>query len=588
MNWPAWLSQARERILPREKPLSLAHLSLLGGVVGAIAGLAIAGLHGLIQAAQWGLLFAQERWQAWGGTETRIFLTTASGGVLLGLLYRLFKPRHRHGGFVHIIERLTYHQGQFPGRNLWLQILGTVLATSSHQAVGREGAAAHMGAAAGSWLGQRLDVPTASLRALVGCGAAAGISASFNTPLAGVIFIMEVIVVEYSVAKLAPSIVAAVCANAVAHLWLQSHPALIATDSGLLSMTELPYLALMGVLLGLLARLYLDLAAQATSRLRQWPIWVGMSLVGIITALGAVAVNDLVDNGFAVINRALAGELDLQVAASLGGLMLLCSALGIAAGLPGGVIMPCMLIGACVGLVFGEWSGLLSQGPASDPGVYALLGLGGMVAAVLQAPLTALVLLVELSARTGILLPAMLVVVTAVVVARGDTAGLSVFTLVLRNRGLDYRNDPVSQSLRRISVMAAMNRSIARAPVQMALSDARALLNRHPDWIIVQQDNGARFALAASDLLHACNAKDSEGAESKSGDESPARIDLSKIPGERQQLASIHLRASLQEAWDALKEHTADALCVEKSTHNNQTSIYGVLTREAIDRAYRA
>jgi CIC family chloride channel protein len=588
MNWPAWLARTRERILPREKPLSLAHLSLLGGVVGAMAGLAIAALHGLIQAATHGLLFAQEHWQNWGGSETRIFLTTASGGVLLGLLYSLFKPRHRHGGFVHIIERLTYHQGQFPARNLWLQIMGTVLATTSHQAVGREGAAAHMGAAAGSWLGRRLDVPTASLRALVGCGAAAGISASFNTPLAGVIFIMEVIVVEYSVAKLAPSIVAAVCANAVAHLWLQSHPALIATDSGLLSMAELPYLALMGVLLGLLARLYLDLAAQATSRLRRWPIWVGMSLVGIITALGAVAVNDLVDNGFAVINRALAGELELQVAASLGGLMLLCSALGIAAGLPGGVIMPCMLIGACVGLVFGEWSSILGQAPASDPGVYALLGLGGMVAAVLQAPLTALVLLVELSARTGILLPAMLVVVTAVVVARGDTAGLSVFTLVLRNRGLDYRNDPVSQSLRRISVMAAMNRSIARAPTQMALGDARALLNRHPDWIIVQQDNGTRFALAASDLLHACNAKDSEGAEAKAGEDTPRRIDLSKIPAERHQLASIHLRASLQEAWDALKEQTADALCVEKSTHNNQTTIYGVLTPEAIDRAYRA
>ncbi len=583
MNWPKSLSTLRERLLPRERPLTLGQLAFLGGVVGALAGLAIAGLHQLIDLGHQFLEPAQEQWSSLFGPSGTAFLLTTAGGLFLGLLYQLFKPRHRHGGFVHIIERVTYHQGQFPSRNLWLQFLGTAAATVTHQAVGREGAAAHMGAAAGSWLGRWLEIPTTSVRALVGCGAAAGISASFNTPLAGVIFIMEVIIVEYSVTSLAPSIVAAVCANAVAHLWLQSHPALVANEHSLVSMMELPYLVLLGIIIGICARLYLDVAAHATKRMRNWPVWVSMGAVGMLTGLGAVAASSLVDSGFHVINSALGGELDVSTAAALGGLMLLCSALGIAAGLPGGVIMPCMLSGACLGLVLGSFGSSLAAFPMSEPGVYALLGLGAMLAAVLQAPLTALVMLVELSSRTEILVPAMLVVITAVVAARQGRSAASVFSLVLRNRGLDYRNDPISQSLRRISVMAAMNRNIVRCGPQVSLSQARELLSKHPDWCVVTPENGPRFALAASDLLHACNSTESEMDEPD-----PSRlIDTTRIPGDRRRLGTIHLRSSLQEAWDALNEDGAEALAVERPTHKSQVTTYGLLTREAIEGAYR-
>ncbi len=563
--------------------MTLGQLAFLGGIVGALAGLAIAGLHRLIDLGLQLLKPAQEQWGALFGATATIFLVTACGGLFLGLLYQLSKPRHRNGGFVHIIERVTYHQGHFPSRNLWLQFLGTAVATITHQAVGREGAAAHMGAAAGSWLGRWLEIPTASVRALVGCGAAAGISASFNTPLAGVIFIMEVIIVEYSVTSLAPSIVAAVCANAVAHLWLQSHPALVANEHGLVSMMELPYLAILGIIIGGFARLYLDVATHATKRMRDWPVWVSMTAVGMLTGLGAVAASNLVDSGFHVINAALGGELSLYTAATLGGLMLLCSGLGIAAGLPGGVIMPCMLSGACLGLVLGEFGSSVASFPISEPGVYALLGLGAMLAAVLQAPLTALVMLVELSARTEILLPAMLVVITAVLTARQGRPSASVFALVLRNRGLDYRNDPVSQSLRRISVMAAMNRNIVRCGPQISLSQARELLSKHPDWCVVTPESGPRFALAASDLLHACNSIESEAEEPD-----PARIiDATRIPGDRRRLGTIHLRSSLQEAWDALNQDGAEALAVERPTHKSQVTTYGLLTREAIEGAYR-
>lgn len=584
MNWPHFLKTLREHILPRERPLTLVQLSMLAAIVGGMIGVAITALHRLIDFTRAALIPLQQRLEELSGAAGALFATTLLGGILIGLLYQIYKLRHRNGGIVHIIERLTYHQGHFPSKNLFLHFIGTALATATHQAVGREGAAAHMGSYAGSWLGQRLDIPTSSLRALVGCGAAAGISASFNTPLAGVIFVMEVVVVEYSVSSLAPSIVAAVCANAVAHLWLQSHPELIASGGGLSSNVELLYLALMGLLIGLIARFYLDVASQATARLRRWPVWLAMTSVATLTALSAVAVAELAVGGFTSINNALGGELSISSAASLGALILFLSALAIAAGLPGGVIMPCMLGGACVGLVMGEFGHTYIPQFLSAPEVYALLGLGAMLAAILQAPLTALVLLVELSSHTDILVPAMLVVITAALTARHDRSAASIFALVLRNRGLDYRNDPISQSLRRISVMAAMNRKIAHCPGEICVSEAREILSKHPDWLLVSSDSSPRFALAAADLLHAVNTRESESDES----DAERKVDLSKIPGDRRRLGTIHLRSSLQEAWDALKIDGAEALAVERPVHKSQITTYGVLTREAIEGAYRA
>lgn len=584
MNWPQFLTTLREHILPRERPLTLVQLSTLAAIVGGIIGVAITALHRLIDFTRDNLVPFQQRLSEHAGDGSALFATTLLGGLVVGLFYQLYKTRHHNGGIVHIIERLTYHQGHFPSKNLFLHFVGTALATATHQAVGREGAAAHMGSYAGSWLGKRLDIPTSSLRALVGCGAAAGISASFNTPLAGVIFVMEVVVVEYSVSSLAPSIVAAVCANAVAHLWLRSHPELIASGGGLSSNIELLYLALMGLLIGFVARIYLDVASQATARMRRWPIWLAMTSVAFLTAISAISVNEISVGGFTSINSALSGDLSVSTAASLGALILFLSALAIAAGLPGGVIMPCMLGGACIGLVMGNFGNAVLPPVLSTPEIYALLGLGAMLAAVLQAPLTALVLLVELSSHTDILVPAMLVVITATLTARHDRSAASIFALVLRNRGLDYRNDPISQSLRRISVMAAMNRKISRCDNEIRLKDARELLVNQPDWILVNAEGNQRFALAAADLLHAANTMETEELES----DSDRTMDLSKIPGDRRRLGSIHLRSSLQEAWDALNADGAEALAVERPVHKSQITTYGVLTRETIEGAYRA
>ncbi len=574
-------NRLKERVFPHDRAPSLTAISFLGALTGLLAGLAITGLHELIDLLR--QLFANPVWRSADAVSPALnrFLITCSGAVLLGLLYQLSNRRSRPGGIVHIIERLGYHQGQLPLRNTLLQFFGTAIALGSGQVVGREGAAAHLGAASGSLLGQGWELPNTTLRTLVACGTAAGIAASFNTPLAGVIFTMEVIVMEYSVIGLAPVILAAVSANAVAHVWIDNHPTLIAESVNLASYFELPYLVLVGVIIGWFAGLFSRAVGQLTSALNGWPVTVAMAAAGVLTGALFASLPSLGADGFDTINRALAGALDWPQALMLAAAVMLCSGFAIASAIPGGVILPCMLSGACLGSALGDLGAIAAGHGTSDTGLYALLGLGAMIAAVLQAPLTALIVVLELSARTEVVFPAMLTVITAILVARSRTGDESIFARLLRNRGLDYRNDPVSQSLRRISVIAAMNRNFRAVSADLSLGQARELLTLRPDWFLVEGETNTASLIPAADLLRAVNAAEADG---KAAD---YRLVLAKIPAERLQAVPIHLRASLQEAYDKLRESGVEALFAERATRHEKRVIYGVLTRNAIESSYR-
>ncbi len=568
----AW-TQPLKLLFPTAAPPGIAAMSLLGCACGLAAGLAISLLHGLIDLAQ--DLFREI------GDSHAAFLAPLAGAVLLGLFYQLLKPRHRTTGLVHIVERVLHHQGHLPSRNAFTNLFGTVIAVGSGQMVGREGAASHLGAASGSIIGRYLELPNSTVRALVGCGAAAGIAASFNTPLAGVIFTMEVIVMEYSVMGLAPTILAAVSANAVAHVWVGSHPTLTVSSTEIESLGQLPYLLVLGAGLGLMSAWYSHSIAWLTGQMGRLPIALSMSLAGLATALVGLALPLVFADGFDNMNLALTGQLPPQASMWLGLAVLAGSSLAIASAMPGGIIMPSMLAGACLGSAFGHWGHAWLGLPVEAISLFALLGLGAMMGAVLQAPLTALIVVLELSGHTEMLFAAMLTVILAVMVNRQVSGAESIVAMLLRNRGLDFRNDPVSQSLRRISVMAAMSRNFAHADEELSLAAARELLQARPDWLLVRPEGATPYVLSAADTQHALSAAEAADKPEE------ATINLAKIPGDRRQCAPVHLRASLQEAWEALQSSGAEALYVERQTRHDQRVIYGILTRSALEKAYR-
>ena len=203
------------------------------------------------------------------------------GGIIVGLLLQRLLPESRQVGVSHVLERMAYHQGQLPVKNAVVQFFIGGLTIASGQSVGREGPGIHLGSTSGSWLGQKLKLPNNSTRILVGCGCAAAISASFNTPLAGVIFAMEIIVMEYAVASFIPIILASV-AGAVMTQWVftGAHAFDVPSKLDIQSLWEMPYFLLLGFVGGIVASLFIYLTRQVTRLSKQWPIWVKTSVAG--------------------------------------------------------------------------------------------------------------------------------------------------------------------------------------------------------------------------------------------------------------------------------------------------------------------
>jgi H+/Cl- antiporter ClcA len=465
-------------------------------------------------------------------------------------------------------------------RGFLLQFFGAAFAIISGHSVGREGPHVYLGAAAASLFGQRLDLPNNSIRTLVACGTAAGIAASFNTPLAGVIFALEVVMMEYSVASFIPVILAAVSATALSNAVLGFDPAFTPPDFTFANLAELPIVFVLGIAAGSLAVVFNLLLHRISAHSQTIPIWWRMLLAGVLMGCAGLLLPEVMGIGYDSLSRALLGEYGVLFLLLLIGVKLLATTTCIGLGVPGGMIGPTLFLGGCLGsltgLLAGYWFGV-----DTPVGFYALLGMGAMMGASLQAPLAALVALVELTQLSGTIMPGMLVVVVASLTASEFFHQESLFITMLKSAGMDYQASPVLQALRRTGVASVMNANFVRTTEEISLDSVRTLLASQPDWILVDVSDKPGFLLPAVDLARALNSLEEELEE-------PAehRIDLSGIPAERLELAPVELKATLQEALEIARETQSDALYVKRMTAPGIERIYGILTRGRLESAY--
>ncbi len=553
-------------------------LALLGLISGLISGVIIILFRKAIEISQTGILPDQRAGESTEDFELlsmawRFFLPVSGGLILALMLFFFSRPGYRFG-VVHIMERLAHFEGNLPIRNAVLQFFGAIVALVSGQSVGREGPSAHLGAAGSSLLGNYLLLPNNSIRTLVACGTAAAIAASFNTPLAGVIFSMEVVMMEYSIAGFTPVILAAVSATALTRWVYGSEPVFSVPPLEMYSMMEFPIILIMGIVLGALAAGFISLLHWVTENNSALPVWRRMIIAGVGVGLCGMFVPEVMGIGYDTVNNALHGN------AALGGLLLivffkvLATSLSIGLGVPGGLIGPTLFMGATAGGVIGLLTGYIPM-EVSHPGFYAMLGMGAMMGACLQAPLAALVTLLELTANPHIILPGMLAIVSANLTAKELFSKDSIFISQIRAFGLDYRNDPVAQSLRRLAVASVMDREYVTTKQVIDIGQAKELLQGAPRWIIIEKDE-SKLRMPATDLARFL--------EEYNGEEA---IDLMEIPSQRQQLGAVHIRATLQEAKEIMEKSQAEALYVKRPIAPLVDRIYGIVDKEAIEKGYR-
>jgi len=395
----ALLERLRRRLAAVDPVLEMALLGVLTGVLtGAVMLLFRAAIELPLDALLPGS--GGENFESLAPTMRAVLVI--GGALLVGLGMQRLRDEQQSVGVVHVIDRMERHGGRLPWQNAAVQFLGGAIALLTGQSGGREGPAIHLGAAVGSLGGQHLGLPDNSIRTLVACGTAAAIAGSFNTPVAGVVFAMEVVMMEYTITSFVPVILAAVVSTLVSQAVFGDHTAFVVPEGiRIRSLIEYPIVAVEGFYLGALASAFLAVVERVT-RLPLVVPWQRIAVAGLATGCVSLVLPQVMGIGYGRVELALVGAAPIAMLAVVGIAKLFVSALVYGLRVPVGVIGPTLVVGACAGAAFGAIVRLLAPSLASDVGIYVMLGMGAMMAAVLQAPLAALIAVVELTGTPNV------------------------------------------------------------------------------------------------------------------------------------------------------------------------------------------
>ena len=430
-----------ERLLFRAKLADHAFLVAIAAVIGCLGGLGAVGFRKLISLAQrvtWGdwspsleLIRAHPGW--W------IVLAPAVGGLIVGpMVYFLAREAKGHG-VPEVMEAVALRAGVIRPRLVVIKSLASAVCIGTGGSVGREGPIVQIGSALGSTIGQMLRVSGRRLRTLVGCGAAAGIAATFNAPIAGALFAVEVILADFAVARFSPD----------RHLVGDRHrrlPPLPRRPPGLrgagvpagqrLGAADLPG----GRAAGGAGQPGVHLGSvqgwRTCSTPRRVPPWLAAAAGGLIVGVIGLAHPEVLGVGYEAITDMLQGRLAVELLVALLVLKLLATCLTIGSGGSGGILAPSLFLGATTGGVIGIGAHELLPAVTATPGAYALVGMGAVVAGTTHAPLTAILIIFELTSDYNLIVPLMMSCIIATLVTTRLERD-SIYTKKLTRHGVE-------------------------------------------------------------------------------------------------------------------------------------------------------
>lgn len=517
-------------------PLSLrfserAGFLVLVALTGAGMGLVAVGFRELLRAAN--LLFFG-RFHGLDLTSNLldrpyVALVPAAGGLLVGLYFAYVVRRPAGHGVSEVLVAVETRSSRVP----WVTGLHTAIASSvtigSGGSAGPEGPIIQIGAALASGLGQLLHLPPHRMRTLLACGAGAGLAGMYHAPLTGAAFAAEVLLEEFEPRVFSLLALATVAASAVAQQF----------DTGQVipvpSLTRAPWQdvpidVLLGVLtapLGVLLILLVHGLGERTER-NHLPAWLKPALGGLSVGLVGLLLPRVLGSGESGIEESLGGRLGLGLLLVLPFAKLAATSITLGSGATGGVFTPSLFIGAALG---GAYGGIVHQlwGGASPAGAYALVGMGTVVAAAVNAPLTAVLLVCEFT-RDFSLLPEVVAAVAASVVLARQLNPESIYTLPLRRHGIDRalnRRSPLA----RITVADAMTASWPTVEPGRTLRQAIALARSSGKTAFPVVDAEGRFAglLSLDAITTALQEVDAEGA-ARFENRTVADLVLSDVP----------------------------------------------------------
>ena len=413
------------------------------------------------------------------------------GGAIVGPLVYFFAREAKGHGVPEVMEAVTLKGGVIRKRVVVVKSLASAITIGSGGSAGREGPIVQIGSAIGSTLGQILKVSVDRMRTLVACGAAAGIAATFNAPIAGAMFALEVILGDFGIAAFTPIVVSSVLATVISRVYLGAFPAFIVPQYTMVSLWEIPIYVLLGIIAGFVGVFFTTFLYKAEDFFDavKIPDYLKASIGGVLVGLIGVYFPHVYGVGYDSITLALLGQLSWGMLLGLAFIKILATSITIGSGGSGGIFAPSLFIGSMAGGVFGYFVHMLFPSVTSSIGAYSLVGMGAIVSATTHGPITAIMILFEMTGDYKIILPLMLSCIIATVVA-SQLKRDSIYTLKLARRGVDIRAGKEINILKSLTVKEAMTQEVVTIPSNMPLKKLVkfTLASKHSSFPLVDDE----------------------------------------------------------------------------------------------------
>ena len=459
-----------------------------------------------------------------------VLIAPVLSGLLIGpLMARLGRTRTGHG-VSGVMSSAQHGDGSMAPLPALASTAAATLTIGGGGSVGPEGPIAELGAAVSTLVSRRLGLPVHFLRLLAGAGTAAGIASAFNAPLAGAFFAMEVVLLDFTLDAFAFVVLACVSSTVLSHHLLGTTLSLSLPRLDLAGDAQLGWVALLGVIGGVAGvgfsrcvSVTADLTARAAGRARL-PVWLRPALGGALVGLMLLVVPETYGESSAVLNRALDGRYTAAALLGLAAAKAVATSVTLGTGFAGGVFAPSLCIGGMLGAAMGM---LAAPDSPTAAAVFGVIGMGAVFSGAARAPITGVVLIIEMTGQYDLLVPLMLAVVLATVTGRFLTR-TTIYTETLRRRGQDPEDPMRTTLMGRADARSLMREPPAvldeddppaRAAAEMARTGSTVLpVTRRPDAPHGGADDGPRPEAAAPSDAAA-------GTDDLAGDDAGARPD---------------------------------------------------------------
>ncbi|MFL2915064.1 MAG: chloride channel protein [Nitrospinia bacterium] len=444
---------------------------LLAAVIGFLAGLASTLFRRLIEF--FGDVFSADGLTVIGITGSSIPfllpLLPMVGGIITGIICHFFPDAVKENGVHRVMHAVAMKAGKIRKRTLLTCSTTSALTIGSGGSAGREGPTVQIGSAVGSALGNLFHLSHERVQVLVGCGAAAGIAASFNAPLAGVLFALEIILTNFTIHTFSPIVVASVIGTATGRAMEGNEITFSVPVHELVSYSEIVFYLFLGILCGVISKLFTFTFFKANDifdKMVYLPVPLKPALGGLIVGFISISFPAVLGNGYGFMEKALNGELFWGLAFVLIFLKIISTSATLGSGGLGGVFAPSLFIGAMLGSAYGTLVHAINPNFTASPETYALVGMGAVAGAVMQAPLTNILMLFELTNDYTIILPIMITCIVSAYTFRAFDKN-SIYIQKLLKEGINIKYGREVSILNSIKVSDVLSGDVTTIPEGM-------------------------------------------------------------------------------------------------------------------------